>query len=146
MSIEKDLSRIADALENIASSLSKTTDLPAAPAVSQVTEQPKQEQQSEAPEVPKPPATPVASPTTTGEEPAAPASSAPLAAPTAEPTATTMSMEELNNSLVAEVGRLGGREKIDEVLRSDDFAVTSLTDLPESKYQALLDEVKTLAP
>jgi hypothetical protein len=61
--------------------------------------------------------------------------------PTPEPTVT---IEELNKTLVNEVERLGGREKIDQLLR-EKFEVQGLRDLDVAKYGELAKAVKELS-
>ena len=116
MSIEKNLARIADALEQIVSKSLAAVELETAgAAIAVATEAVKQPV-----DVPPPPATDV-------PPPPAPA--------------VTITMEELNNSLVAELSRLGDRAKVDTVMR-EQFKVTSLTELDESRYGDLLQAVK----
>lgn len=144
MSIESNLktlaensTRIADALETLVSKLGHigaavapvetAAAAPAAPAAAPtppVAEQP----------APTPPVAPQA--------PAAPAQ--PATAPTAPvaPAAPAMTPEELNNALVVEFQRLGGRDAIDAAIR--ELGADTITDLPAEHYQPLLTKVQAI--
>jgi len=52
-----------------------------------------------------------------------------------------MDAVKLNEALVEEFKRIGSREPIDRILR-DTFGVVSVTALPASQAQALIDAVK----
>lgn len=87
------------------------------------------------------PPTPPAQPATAAPTaPVAPAT--PAAAPATPTQPVAMTPEELNNALVVEFQRLGGREGIDNVMR--ELGATSVTDLPVEHYQTLLDKVRAL--
>jgi len=117
MSIEKNIKRIADALETIASNL---TGLPVDPPRVKV---------GEVKHVPQAPA------------PAAPAPQAPAAPAAPAAPQATMTPEELNEALVGEFRRLGNRESIDKAMA--DLGVTSVTQLTPAQYQPLLDTVRS---
>lgn len=142
MTIEATLERIAEALETLAAG-KPVTPVPTAAEVMMhraatgkgLTECLNELKAGVEPKAP--PAPPVS------EEPEAP--EVPAAPPVPEvPAAPVVSADELNKFLVAECGRLGGREKIDTVLR-EQFSVQGIKDLPEAKYQELMDAVKELA-
>lgn len=114
MSIEKDLGRIASALEKIAAAGAL---LPAQPAD----------------EVPPPPA-----PTKTAGPPPAAVEQAEVSAPPVEMTA-----QDLNKILVAEVPRVGGRDPLDKIL-NEQFSVQSLSNLGAEHFTALIAAVKAL--
>lgn len=63
--------------------------------------------------------------------------------PTPPPVPTALTPEQLNEALVAASQRLGGAQKIFDLMK-DKFAVASITDLDASKYQELLDAVGAL--
>lgn len=86
---------------------------------------------------PAPPAQPV-----TPAPTAQPAPATPAAAPAAPTPQAAMTPEELNNALVVEFQRLGGREGIDNALR--ELGATTVTDLAVENYQTLLDKVRAL--
>lgn len=136
MSIEQNLERIAAEAEKtnalLTALLSKFDHINAAV-------------QSETPAAPAQPAAPTAP-----QAPAAPAATTPPAPPVAEqpaatppaPTAPTMTPEELNNALVVEFQRLGGREAIDAAIR--ELGAVTITDLPAEQYQPLLAKVQAI--
>lgn len=151
MSIESNLktlaensTRIADALETLVSKLghigaataSVETAAPAQPAAAPV-----------APQAPAAPTAPVAeqpAPTAPAapQAPSAPVAPAAPAAPAQPAAAPAMTPEELNNALVVEFQRLGGREKIDAAIR--EFGAATITDLPAEQYQPLLAKVQAI--
>ena len=135
--IEKDLGRIADALEIIAGVMDdKAVDAgkkSVAAAVPLPVEVPVEEK---APEV-EVPAAPVPDAPTL-PEPEVPA--APTPAP--EAPATQMTPEELNYSLVEEFNRLGSREGIDKAFQ--EFGAKDVTTLMPADYADLLEKVKVL--
>jgi len=53
-----------------------------------------------------------------------------------------MTPQQLNEVLVGEFKRLGGREPIDKVLH--DHGVQSISDLDPSQYQSVIDAVKAV--
>jgi len=55
-----------------------------------------------------------------------------------------LTVNELNQALLAEMPRLGGRGPIDEVMKIQ-FNVTSISELSAEQYQALVDAVKAVA-
>ena len=117
MSIEKDISRIADAFEELVRQFAPGVDLtPDKPAAGDPTP---------APDKPAPPAPKTPTPPAPGK-PAAPA----------------LSTEELNAALVEEFTRLGSREGIDKVMA--EMGVASINDLAAEQYQPLLDAVRAL--
>lgn len=56
-----------------------------------------------------------------------------------------MSADDLNAALVEEFKRLGSREPIDKVLRSEPFQVQSIIDLHPEQYQSVLDAVRAVS-
>lgn len=116
--IEKDLKRIADSLEIIAGVLDDKA------AKSFAAEVPLPVEEASAPVVEKAPAPVV-------EEAPAPA-----------PDVTQMSPEVLNDALVVEFNRLGGREGIDKVIKA--HGADTVTTLDPAKYSVVLEEVKAL--
>jgi len=142
MSIEDNLTRIADALEKqneitafLLDKLSHLGQAVEAPTTSaaQVSATVATPPAPAAPVTP-PPAAPVTPP------PAAPVTPPP-AAPVAE-TTSVMTPEELNAALIIEFNRLGSREGIDACMKELD--VMSLHDLTADKYDTLLTKVKAL--
>lgn len=111
--IEKDLGRIATALESIAKSMA-------------------QDEQTPKPETVTPPAPKQKVPTA---PPVKPVETAP--APTVQ-----LSAEELNEGLVKEFNRLGGRELIDGVIKG--FGADSVTTLSPDDYAEVLAKVQAL--
>ena len=146
MSIESNLktladnsTRIADALEGLLAKMSHIgaavqAEAPTAPQAPVAPAQPA------APQAPVAPAQPAAAPTPPVAAPAQPVPAAPQA-PVA-PTAPSMTPEELNNALVVEFQRLGGREAIDAAIR--ELGATTITDLPAEQYQPLLAKVQAI--
>ena len=69
---------------------------------------------------------------------------APAPAPQQEAAAAPapMTPEALNAALVAEFNRLGDRTPIDNVLK--EMGVTGVTELPAERYQELLNKVKAI--
>ena len=126
MSIEDNLTRIADALEKqneiTAFLLDKLSHL------------------GQAVEAPTTSAAQVSATVATPPAPAAPVTPPP-AAPVAE-TTSVMTPEELNAALIIEFNRLGSREGIDACMKELD--VMSLHDLTADKYDTLLTKVKAL--
>lgn len=121
MSIEKNLERIADALERLAAQKEVAVNvLENAAPVAETPPAPPSEPQTTAPVPETPPAPPVET-------------------PVAQP---TMTPEELNNALVVEFQRLGGRDKIDAAIR--ELGATSITDLSADQYAPLLAKVQAL--
>lgn len=110
--IEKDLKRIADSLEIIAGVLDDKA------AKSFAAEIPLQEEKAPTP--------------------------APVVkeAPAPAPDVTQMSPETLNDALVVEFNRLGGREGIDKVIKA--HGADTVTTLDPAKYSVVLEEVKAL--
>lgn len=159
MSIEKDLTRIADALEGILSKLDHVGQAVDA-TVPQAPEAPKQPAA-----VPPPPVSAAASsstPVTTApaavppppveaqQVTPAPTTPPPVSTPAAPPVTTpppvaTMTPEQLNVALVAEFNRLGSREPIDTVMRAEPFNAQSIHDLAPEQYAALIDAVKAVS-
>ena len=148
MSIENNLTRIADALEallgkfdHIGQAVVPATATSPSPAPS-------------TPEVVVPPVAPSPAPvstpapvtdatvtTTHTEAPTPPpAVEVPPAPPVAE--APALSKDELNEALVKEFHRLGSRDPIDTVMKK--FGVMSLHDLDAKHYATLLKEVQAL--
>jgi len=139
MSIESNLktlaensTRIADALEGILNKMNHigqatapVAEAPAAPAQPAAAPTPPVAEQP-APTAPQAPAQPAAAP----QAPAAPAAT------------PAMTPEELNNALVVEFQRLGGRDAIDAVIR--EFGAATITDLPAEQYQPLLAKVQAI--
>lgn len=135
MAIEKDLSRIAKALETLVAKLDHIgtavaetpmppKDVPSAP----IAEETGTQQAT----------SPIPSSTTPTETdtpvPPAPAQDTPPPAPAVE-----ISVDELNAKLVEEYNRLGSREPIDEVLR--EFGVQSISNLKPESYAEVLAKV-----
>jgi len=77
-----------------------------------------------------------------GGLPAAPEAPAAPAAPEAPAAPAAMTPQQLNEVLVGEFKRLGGREPIDKVLH--DHGVQSISDLDPSQYQSVIDAVKAV--
>lgn len=150
MSIENNLERIATALEAIAASMlhpQVKMDLtpPAAPET-----KPKKAPKAEAPAVPVAPiilqpgeTVPFCGGVLNNPVSAPPAPVAPPvpAAPTPAPV-VQMTAEQLNDALVAEVGRIGAQEPIAQVIR--DLGYNGLREMPQSLYGELLNRVKAL--
>ena len=147
MSIEKDLGRIATALEGILAKLdhigTAVSQEQADTIVEAPKEAPKQTPPSPAPAADGPSTQPpveqaTVAPTTSSDTviPAAPAQDTP-------PPVVSMTADELNTALVAEFKRLGKRDPIDAVLR--EFGVQSITDLKEDQYAAVINKVKAIA-
>lgn len=135
MSIESNLKSIAESLAIIAAKLDHIGQ-----AVDTV-----------APEAPKPVAAPVAAPSAVVASPSAPATPVgdtkqPAAAPASSQPApaapATMTVEELNNTLVVEFHRLGGRDGIDKAMA--DLGASSVNQLAVDQYSALINAVKAL--
>jgi len=131
MSIEKNIERIANALEKLVNQ--NETENGIAPDVTAPVEAPAPAPAANTPKMPAPPApTPVA--------PAAPESSA---TPSTElPVVETEGMTpvELNEALVEEFNRLGRREPIDKALKK--FGVSSINELDPSHYADVIAAVK----
>ena len=87
-----------------------------------------------APEAPAAPSAP--------EDPAAPSAPEAPAAPSAPEAPAAMTPQQLNEVLVGEFKRLGGREPIDKVLH--DHGVQSISDLDPSQYQSVITAVQAL--
>ena len=64
------------------------------------------------------------------------------AAPSAPEAPAAMTPQQLNEVLVGEFKRLGGREPIDKVLH--DHGVQSISDLDPSQYQSVITAVQAL--
>ena len=64
------------------------------------------------------------------------------AAPSAPEAPAAMTPQHLNEVLVGEFKRLGGREPIDKVLH--DHGVQSISDLDPSQYQSVITAVQAL--
>lgn len=133
MVIEKDLKDNTAALKANTEILQKLYDLktdnvtPAAPVA--------------APAQPAAPVPATMSPPTAQTAPAAqPAAPAPVAAPA--DVSTLKSDEEMNNILITEFKRLGGREKIDDVMTS--MGVTGVTGLTAEVQQQLITAVQAI--
>jgi hypothetical protein len=62
-----------------------------------------------------------------------------LGTPTAE-----MSPEDMNAALVEHAGRLGGPERIFELMKASPFNCASITDLAKDQYAPLIEAVKAL--
>lgn len=116
--VEKDLGRIADALEIIAGVMDDWNSDAGKPSVAAAVPLP-----DEPAEVPTP----------------SPAKVAPAPAPA---TTAQMSPDELNTALVAEFNRLGKREGIDKAMK--DAGANRVNDLDPTKYQEVLNAVKAL--
>ena len=156
MSIENNIERIAAALEAIAthvSSFRTTSTDEIVQAVLDTPVAPKTEKapKAEAPPVPvAPPAVPVAPITLQPGEsvPFAggtltnPASAPPVAPPPDPVPVVQMTAEQLNDALIAEVGRIGAQEPIAQVIR--DMKYNGLREMPASLYGELLNRVKAL--
>ncbi len=133
MSIEKDLKRIADALETISIHISNPqTEKLSTIGIKLAAPTPAPTQKVVAP-TPAPTQKVVA----------------PIPTPTQEATAPQMSPEELNESLSNEFTRLGGTDQnkapmdlIFSVIKG--FGVDSITTLPPSEYTAVLEKVRAL--
>jgi len=121
MTIENSLERIATALEALA-------------AKRDVNVQPVSVSAPSAPEAPAAPSAP--------EAPAAPSAPEAPAAPSAPEAPAAMTPQHLNEVLVGEFKRLGGREPIDKVLH--DHGVQSISDLDPSQYQSVITAVQAL--
>lgn len=145
MSIEQQLERIAvateatlDVLQGLAA---KVEHIGCAVETVQAPEGPKP--QASAPVAAPPPAAPVTSTAApTADVPAAPVTPAAPAAPVA------LTLEQMNERLIAEVKRLTdagveGYPKIVEIMKQS-FGVDGLQQLPAEKYQELLDQVAQL--
>ena len=95
---------------------------------------------AEVPTAPAPvaevPTAPAPAPAPVAEVPTAPAP-APAPAP-----AATYTPEQLNQILVEEFTRIGDRAPIDAAMQQ--LGVTSVTDLPADKQQALIDAVRAI--
>ena len=76
------------------------------------------------------------------EAPAAPSAPEAPAAPSAPEAPAAMTPQQLNEVLVGEFKRLGGREPIDKVLH--DHGVQSISDLDPSQYQSVITAVQAL--
>ncbi len=156
MSIENNLKRIADALEQLVSNtkgltpsvsseaLEVATAAPpkpvSTPAVAVATASTPATSAPDAAAPPQPPAPPVTADPST--QPQAPQEDIPAATvPVSEPTAV-LTQEELNEKLVVEFKRLGGREKIDQAFK--EFGANNVVDLPVEQYGALLVHVQAL--
>lgn len=155
MSIEKDLTRIADALEAL---VGKLDHIGQATASASVPEAPKQPVTPPPPEVvaggastpvttapiaavpPAPPAAPATPAPTTASPPPTPA----VPAQVTPPPVATMTPEDLNKALVAEFQRLGSREPIDTVMRAAPFNAQSITDLTPEQYAPLIAAVQAV--
>lgn len=130
MAIEKDLGRIATALEQLVKTLQQDVNpvVTTAPA-------------------PAPAAAPAAAPAqptlveTPAPAPAAPAP-APAPAPAAPAPAAALSPEEMNTLLVSEFKRIGDRAPIDAAM--SELGVISVTDLPADKQQTLIAAVAAI--
>jgi len=143
MTIEKNLTRIADALERIAGVLEhESSDNETVETVPPSPEIPGSAVEAAAPKVqtsapiPPPPAT---------ETPAAAAATAPQPPVTTAPEAVTsvqLTIEQLNEALVTEFNRLGGRDGIDQVLQQN--GATSISTLQPAMYNTVLAAVQAL--
>lgn len=130
MTIEKNIERIAVALEKLVDKMDHIN--------SATSEQVTMTAPVEQVGVSVPPAPPLGilppQPTTEVESPNVPT-----------PPIKTLTPEALNNVLIEEVKRLGGRGKIDDLLRTE-YKVQSLRDIDSSQYQELATKVKALQP
>jgi len=160
MSIEKNIERIADALEALVGKLDH---------IGQAVDQAEADKIVEAPPAPKQPSTPqppeavaggastqattAPSATVPPSPPAEPVTPAPTTQPpvntpaaTAQvtPPSVAMTPEDLNKALVAEFHRLGSREPIDAVMRAAPFNAQSITDLSAEQYAPLIAAVKAV--
>lgn len=147
MSIENTLIRIADALEIIAGVMDDKAEVSFAAEVPLKEEKPvdvpapvttKVELNSASHVAPSPVVveTPV-------EVPATPVTAVPPPVePLPEAPTTQITLEELNQGLVTEFHRLGGRDMIDATIKG--FGVGSANELAPADYQAVLDKVKAL--
>ena len=162
MSIEKNIERIADALEALVHKLDHigqaVNQAEADSIVEQVQTAPKQPVTpppvesvaggtstpvTTAPGAavpPSPPAEPVTPAPTTPPPVSTPAATAQVTPPPA-----VMTPEDLNKALVAEFQRLGSREPIDAVMRAAPFNAQSITDLSVEQYAPLIAAVKAVA-
>jgi len=137
MSIESNLKRIADALEVIAKSMEKQANpLVEAPAIATPVKTPPIASTHE--DIPAPPVTPTQPvhevvPTVVVPPPTQPVTTASV---------TVMTAKEMNDALVTEFKRLGGREKIDVILTS--FGITSVNDCPAEKQAEVLAAIRAL--
>lgn len=98
-----------------------------------------------APEAPKQPSVPAPAAVThsTLDTPVVDAvAQQPAPVPPVSTQQAAMTPEELNNALVVEFQRLGGREAIDAAIR--EAGATTIADLPSSQYQVVLDKVRSL--
>jgi hypothetical protein len=115
MSLEKDLSRIAVALERLAAAA-----------------------EAKGHPVIEVPTAPPSAPPTAPAAPTAPPAPTPPPAQTVE-----LTPEEVNAILVAELGRLGGPDKIYELLNKT-YGVASISNIPATQYNAVVAAVKAL--
>ena len=76
------------------------------------------------------------------DAPAAPSAPDAPAAPSAPDAPAAMTPQQLNEVMVGEFKRLGGREPIDKVLH--DHGVQSISDLDPSQYQSVITAVQAL--
>jgi len=129
MSIEKNLERIADAVESIASSLEKVV---ATVEFKYTVEVP--EEKLELP------------PMTTAPPPPPPNMEAPPSCPPPEEPAAALTREELNTALVEESKRVGDPQKIFAIIKAEPFNATGIDTIDPGQYQALLNAVKALQP
>ena len=149
MSIENSLERIADALEKIATQHEATTqaveyaDVPDLDKTDPITNPPVTQNDDGTVETVKVPRKVKASdPEVLKPAPKAAPKKAPKKAPvTAREVA--MTVEEVNAAIIVEFIRLGGRDKIDEVLLK--YSDTkSISNIDATEYPRLLAEIKAL--
>lgn len=143
MSIEKNIERIATALERIAGAMEHQK--PVAEEVSKPEPAPVKDDKPATPPAPKQTEA-AAPPPPAGKQESAPSTVPP--APTTPASVSTgepdMTPQELNNALVTEFKRLGNnREPIDKVM-VEQFGVQSISNLPADKRRDLLAAVQAL--
>ena len=145
--LEKNIERIADALEIIAGVMDDKAENSYAAGVPM----PEcQDAPATAADIPAPvPVIEVTNKTgkpvtvsATVEVPAPVAAVPPPVEPLPEAPTVQMTLEELNQGLVTEFHRLGSRDMIDATIKG--FGVGSANELAPSDYQAVLDKVKAL--
>ena len=155
MTIENNLTRIADALEalvhkldHIGCAVTPAAPAPAAPAPAApapaAPAPAAPAPAAPAPAAPAPAAPAPAAPAPAAPAPAAPAPAAPApAAPAPVETVSVMTPEQLNEELVVQYQRLGNnQEPIRNAMK--EMGVSSITDLKPEQYSELLDKVKAL--
>lgn len=145
MSIESNMKAIVANLDRIATALEQR-DIPQQAAPAAVEPAPIPTVETVAPgqvQITSDVATPAAP--ATQQPPAAPV--APVAqpqqaAPVAAPAANAVTIDQLNQVLVTEFGRLGGREQIDQV--TTQYGGPQISDISPEHYQTIIQQVQAL--